>query len=71
MDIKDSYLAFCFDEACDLIDSHRFYEEQKDGTFKEKWIKKPRWIDEGGKAKKPKNNSKLIELMKKQSKRFK
>ena len=45
----DIHLAFCFDEAVELILSHRYYKEvKKNGeTYREvRWTKRPRWINE-------------------------
>ncbi len=47
--LDNTHLAFCFDEAVELILSHRYYKDvKKNGqTYREmRWTKTPRWIDE-------------------------
>lgn len=67
--INDTYLAFCFDEACDYILSFKKIEYDKMGNGKEVWTVKPKWIDEESKNKKN-NNSELISEMKAELKKF-
>lgn len=70
MGIDNTYLAFCFDEACDYIESFRKIEyNEKTGKGKEIWIIKPKWIDEEVK-KKSSNNSDLISEMQAELKKF-
>lgn len=70
MGIDNTYLAFCFDEACDYIESFRSIEyDKKTGKSKEVWIVKPKWIDEEVK-KKNSNNSNLISEMQAELKKF-
>lgn len=49
LDINNTHLAFCFDEAVEYILSHRYFADKKEGNMVYKvikWTKKPRWIDE-------------------------
>ena len=65
MGINDSYLAFCFDEACEFIEDMRTKEViQKNGKYYEveKWKRTPHWTDV--KEEKPLNNSSLLAEMK-------
>ncbi|MEG1004631.1 MAG: hypothetical protein RSF37_14645 [Clostridium sp.] len=68
MGIDNTYLAFCFDEACDYIESFRSVEYDKNGKGKEIWSIKPKWIDE--EVKKNNNNSDLISEMQAELKKF-
>ena len=62
MGITDPYLAFCFDEAISHIQSFMYYDYEAEGKDKgkQKWTKRPRWIDD----KKPAGNSELFDQMK-------
>ncbi|WXR61235.1 hypothetical protein WG909_13170 [Peptostreptococcaceae bacterium AGR-M142] len=53
LDINDSYVAFCFDEACMYI-----VDQLKEGE-------KPRFLDDGQSYNKPSNNSELVDFMNK------
>lgn len=65
MGIDDSYLSFCFDEACEFILKMQTTKiVVKDGKQyeEETWIKQPNWSDKP--IEKPKNNMELIKQMK-------
>lgn len=70
--IKNTHLAFCFDEAVEYILSYRYKKEvKKEGKvyLVDDWIEKPRWNDE--EVEKPKNNADLIKEMQEELKKFK
>ncbi|MCM0648630.1 hypothetical protein NBE98_09615 [Clostridium swellfunianum] len=67
MDIKDPYLAFCFDEAVELILMQQYVDEK--GYLR--WKNKPRWKETTSKNIAQNNNSELIAEMKKELKKYK
>jgi hypothetical protein len=67
MGIEDPYLAFCFDEAVELILSQQFVDEK--GNIK--WRNKPKWKETINKNCTQNNNSELIAEMQKELKKQK
>ena len=63
LEIEDSYLAFCFDEACLYIQSMLSQKDKEDN-----FVNKPKWIDDDVKTEKQNNNRSAIEWMQSHSK---
>lgn len=65
----DTYLAFCFDEACEYIMSHKKVRYDSKGKGEEYWDTKPKWLDEV--KEKKRNNLDLINEMESSLEKYK